>query len=442
MDAQQTYDQGRDQLVQPWRQPLAAHDRFRQRQLHQHQFRADDDLRTGRRASRASDQHDAETEPDQVLHPRLEPVLLHSGRLQGQFQADAESRSPLGTERAANHPPAVQTSFDPVKGIPVQEGTDGFRTRMFDFDWRLFAPRIGFACQPTGDGKTVMRGGAGTFFSNFPIWNTISGIYAGYPVTIDNTYTSSLAQPVSLTDPFPASNAVTRNNLTGVERNQSYPRSYQWSLGIQRQVTNDMMFEATYMGKTGNHLRTSADINQPAPGAGTPAQVNARRPYPEYGPITFYKWDGNSRYHSIQSRIQQQYSNGLSFLASYTFSNSIDDTGGRTDAFDRRTARGASAFDIRHRLAMSPVYELPFGSDKPFLTAGVLSKILSGWQVSPLFQWQTGAPLTATLSGNFSNSGGTTDRPDAISDPNKSGRVLRKSGSTRRHSYSVPPVGL
>ena len=61
------------------------------------------------------------------------------------------------------------------------------------------------------------------------------------------------------------------------------------------------------------------------------------------------------------------------------------------------------------------------GDDKPFLTAGVLSKILSGWQARPLFQWQTGAPLTATLSGNFSNSGGTTDRPDAISDPNKSG---------------------
>jgi hypothetical protein len=146
--------------------------------------------------------------------------------------------------------------------------------------------------------------------------------------------------------------------------------------------------------------------------------VNARRPYPLYNTISMYKWDGNARYHSLQTRLQQQYSHGLSFLASYTYSNSIDDVGGRTLANDRRTARGPSSFDVRHRLALSPVYELPFGSGKPFITTGPVSKILGGWQISPLFQFQTGVPLTATLSGNFSNSGGTTDRPDVISDPN------------------------
>lgn len=346
-----------------------------------------------------------------------------SAYIQDDYKVNSRLTLNLGLRWELNAPattqPRVQTSFDPVKGIPVQEGTNGYGKRIFNFDYGLYAPRFGFAWQPTSDGKTVVRGGAGTFFGNFPTWNRISGIYAGYPVTINNTYVSSVAQPVLLANPFPASNAVTSNTLTGIDRNTRYPRTYQWSFGIQRQMTNAMMFEITYMGKAGNHLRATDNINQPAPGPGTPAQVNARRPYPLYGTISYYKWDGNSRYHSMQSRLQQQYSHGLSFLASYTYSNSIDDTGPQTNASDRRTARGPSPFDIRHRLALSPVYELPFGAGKPLATTGVMSKILGGWQVSPLFQWQTGGPLTATLSGNFSNSGGTTDRPDVISDPNQ-----------------------
>jgi hypothetical protein len=132
-----------------------------------------------------------------------------------------------------------------------------------------------------------------------------------------------------------------------------------------------------------------------------------------------YKWDGYSRYNSIQSRLQQRYSHGLSFLLSYTYANSIDDVNSRTSAFDAQTGRGPSTFDIRHRIAASPVYELPFGSGKAFATTGLAAKIAGGWQVSPLFQWNTGNPLTPTLSGNYSNSGGTTDRPDVISDPNQ-----------------------
>ncbi|MBI4472249.1 MAG: carboxypeptidase regulatory-like domain-containing protein [Acidobacteria bacterium] len=350
-------------------------------------------------------------------------VWNFSAYFQDDFQVNSRLTLNLGLRWELNAPatarPRIQTTFDPQRGIPVQEGTNGYGNRVFDFDKKLFGPRVGFAWQPTGGGRTVVRAGVGTFFSNFPIWNTISGIYAGYPVTINNTYTSSLTQPILLSDPFPASNAVTSNTLTGVDRKQRYPRSYQWSLGVQRQLTNDMLFEITYLGKAGNHLRVTDEINQPAPGPGTPAQVNARRPYRGYGSISFYGWSGSSRYHSMQARLQQQYRNGLSFLASYTYSHSIDNTGSPTNAYDRRTARGPSNFDIRHRLALSPVYELPFGMGKPLFTTGMASKIFGGWQISPLFQWQTGVPLTPVLSGNFSNTGGTTDRPDVTSDPNK-----------------------
>ena len=67
---------------------------------------------------------------------------------------------------------------------------------------------------------------------------------------------------------------------------------------------------------------------------------------------------------------------------------------------------------------ISSAYQLLFGKREPFVAGGPLTYIAGGWQFSPLFQWQTGAPLSATLSGNFSNSGGTTDWPNLIGDPN------------------------
>src|SRR5262245_59125147 len=179
-----------------------------------------------------------------------------------------------------------------------------------------------------------------------------------------------------------------------------------------------MVDEVTYLSSAGNQLRFTQNINQAPPGPGAPAQVNARRPYPAYGSISMYKWDGSSRYNSMQARLQQRYSHGLSFLASYTYSHSIDDVNSRTNAFDPSAARGSSSFDIRQRMALSPVYKLPFVSVKLYLTTGDISKVLAGWQLSPLFQWQTGNPLTPSLSGNYSNSGGTTDRPDVVGDPN------------------------
>src|SRR5437763_14232178 len=104
----------------------------------------------------------------------------------------------------------------------------------------------------------------------------------------------------------------------------------------------------------------------------------------------------------MQTKLHQRYSHGLPFLASYTYSHSIDDINNRTNAYDPRTGKGSSTFDLRHRLAFSPVWELPFGAGKDFLTTGVMSKLAGGWQLSPLIQWQTGNPLTPTLSGNYS----------------------------------------
>ena len=76
---------------------------------------------------------------------------------------------------------------------------------------------------------------------------------------------------------------------------------------------------------------------------------------------------------------------------------------GVTNAFDYRSARGLCAFDVHHRVVLSAVYELPFGKGRKCVNAGPLARIIGDWQLSTLFQWQTGSPLTLPLSGNPSN---------------------------------------
>ena len=337
----------------------------------------------------------------------------------------------LGLRWELNTPPTDQahhlTNFDVVKGIAFVEGTNGYGNTLISSDWKDFAPRFGFAWQPFHNARTVLRGGTGVFFNNPSYYNGLHDIFANYPLEGNATYTSSLTQPLSLSNPFPTKNAISTPTPLGINPHFINARVYEWSVGAQRQLGKDMVLELTYFGTSGSHLNNRRNINQPLPGAGTAAQVQARRPFPQFGTLNYTSFDGNSHYNSLQSRIQKQYGYGLSFLFGYTYGHSIDDVGasqqcgcgaGVTNAYDYRTARGFSAFDVHHRVVFSPVYELPFGKGRKYVNSGPLAWVIGDWQLSTLFQWQTGSPLTPTLSGNFSNSGGTTDRPDAYSNPN------------------------
>ncbi len=332
---------------------------------------------------------------------------------------DAANR--MTTFNTVTGQPVTQTN--PGVGAIVQVGTFNLGDHVMKFDWKDFGPRIGFAWQPFHDGKTVIRGGAGTFFNGLNINNGLGGIFKGYPYTVADTYTSSLTQPLLLSNPFPTTGAVTSTSLSGVDPNFQNPRVYEWSMGVQRQLSSDMVAEVTYFGSAGNHLQLTQNINQPPPGAGTPAQVNARRPYPQWGTISYYEFDANSHYESLQAKLNKRYAYGLSFLAAFTWGKSIDDDGANggnaaSNQYNFITARGLSSFDVRYRFVVSPVYELPFGKGKEYLTSGVPAAIAGGWQLSVLLQAQTGTPLTATLSGNYTNTADALARPNVIGNPN------------------------
>jgi len=352
--------------------------------------------------------------------------------VQDDFKVNARLTLNLGLRWETNSPLSDDnhrlTNFDPVKGIPVTQsdpapnapfGTPvvGFDHHPYHYDWKDFAPRLGFAWQPFEDGKTVLRGGAGTFFTTYSLNNSLGGLFAGYPYQTTYTFTSSLTAPVLLSNPF-SGNATTSNALNGADMNFKNARTYEWSLGIQRELPGGMLADATYFASASNHQQGTQNINQPPPGAGNPAQVNARRPYPAWGSISVYTWNRNANFESLQTKLQKRYGNGLSFLATYMFSHAIDDLGTPSDQNNLSTTHGSSTIDVRQRFSASPVYELPFGPGHRFAPNGVQSRILGGWQISALIQVQTGNPLTPTLSGNYSNTASTNDRPDLYGDPN------------------------
>ncbi len=354
------------------------------------------------------------------------------------------------------------TTFNPATGAPETQANpgvgalatvpvSGLGNKDFNFDSKDFGPRIGFAWQPFHDGKTVIRGGAGTFFNGLNINNGLGGLFKGYPFTLSYTYASSLAAPLLLSNPFPAgSGVVTSLSLTGADPDFKNPRVYEWSMGIQRQLRKDMLFEVDYFGNDSNHLQQEQNINQPLPGAGTSQQVQARRPYPSYngvplGAITWIQFSGNGHYESLAARLNKRYAYGLSFLASFTYGKSIDDfasNGGdaASNQYNFHTAYGLSPFDVRYRFVFSPVWELPFGKGKYWLTDGIAAKIAGGWQLSSLFQAQTGTPLTATLSGNYTNTADALARPNVVSGCNPNNGPKTPGEFFNTACFQVPVV--
>jgi hypothetical protein len=318
-----------------------------------------------------------------------------------------------------NYPTLGQ--FNPVTGTSyiVTPGSPAYKAYN-----TAFAPRFGFAYQPFGNQKTVVRGGFGRYYNTLVNQAFLIMTYY-YPVRNTQNFVSSAGNPLSLPNPFVGAAAGTGFVTGAVDQNYRAGDVTEWSLSVQRQLASSLVTEFSYLGTAGRHLADSTNLNQPSPNTLPAAQLPSILPYPSYSTITWITSGGNSSYNSFQAKLEKRFSAGLSFLATYTFSKSLDDIGNAganagtipQNSHDLRgSARGPSAFDIPHRFVFSPVYELPFGHGRRFLADGVLSRIVGGFQLSGIVTAQSGPPLTAVMSGNFSNTNnnllGTYDRPN------------------------------
>jgi hypothetical protein len=327
------------------------------------------------------------------------------------------------------------SGFDAATGAMIWAGHNGVSSELYKSDWKDFGPRIGFSLEPNKKSSTVIRGGFGIFYNVPVLLQQFVSVLSQYPVRNPLTYTATTANPINLANAFPAANAPGSRTATGIDPNYSTPYVNEWSLGVQQALSKTAFFEVTYIGSKGTKLPSEININQAVLGAGS---VNSRRPYQTayagltFGNVTYLKTEGTSNYNSLQAKLQQNYSNGLSYLVSYTYGRSIDEgAGGSDSSSDSSKAlpqnslaaplseRGLSDFDVRHRLVVSPIYNLPFGKNGKFLTSGPGSYLAGGWQLAGIAQWQTGRPFTAYYGTDNSNTGELADRPNVISNPNQ-----------------------
>lgn len=280
--------------------------------------------------------------------------------------------------------------------------------------YKNFGPRVGFAYDPTGDGRWAVRGGFGVFYS------AILPMRYRFQISAVPPFANLIAIPALPNCPFPSSfNCLNIVNFPlglrwQTEFQAKQPTIYQWNLNVQREITRNFVVQAGYVGSRGIHLETGFTSNVRRDFS----LVNGEKFFPASGPrinpccssIQVLGFNGDAYYNAMQLTATKRYSAGLQFQLAYTFAKSID-TNSATDSvftngsvgsdaqdpFDTSRERGLSDFDVRHNFVANFIYDLPFGSDLKG-AAGVLSR---GWSVGGILNLRSGFPFHVNLGQGF-----------------------------------------
>jgi hypothetical protein len=357
------------------------------------------------------------------------------------------------------NPPAVDvyggiTNFNTATGQLVVAGPAGSgraSQSLLGVDNHQFAPRLGFA-YALPDSKTVVRGSYGIFYAytvplrpeNNPPNHVVIGL-GPYPAP---TPTASLDQgvPANIASPANAAAVV----LTSLDTSATAPIDQQWSLDIQRQLPGGILLEVGYYGNKFDHMWRAFNANQlSAPNANQKANLPYKTVVPPgvANPVTLSttltrdQLDGYSRYNALQAKVEKRYSNGLTFIASYSYSKTISlgDTLGVQNILDVAAERAVSSQDLTHHFVGSAVYELPFGHGKLIGAHwnGVTNAFLGGWSLSPIVTVDSGFPLNLTVQRNPSNTGGT-DRPNVVGDWHLADPTVQEWFNTSAFTKNAP----
>lgn len=364
-------------------------------------------------------------------------------------------------------------------------GDAGISTSTYGYSLRHFAPRVGFAWSPGSSRKWSVRGGFGIYYNQVEENVTLENLQAP-PFSLTSLGAGDIGASVDFANPFtgytaqrdPNSGVITGVTATTIankfpyappargstnvdftahyplmlnvfNRNFTTPSAYNYNLTVQRELPAETLAQIGYVGHQGRHLETRNNIDPAgqAPGVNpvcaadpncsfgtlgffdpqTLANPLTDQGYPVYGGIGEQATDANSNYNSLQITVTKKTTHGLNFLASYTWSHSLDPIsslenvggGGGLNPFNRRNNYGDSAYDARQRFVISYSYQIPslrhYSSFQRFP-----SRLVDGWRVAGQTTLQSGFPIAVADSSDNSllcwqyTVYGCPDRPNVI----------------------------
>ncbi len=388
-----------------------------------------------------------------LYDPALKPVFGVNPDGTPNYSSIAANSPGLGTSPVQ----ALNGLLFYLNGIGIQ-GKNGIPKGLVNDTWNAFGPRIGFAFDLTGRGKTVLRGGFGTMYERIQgndMYNAATNNPFDVNLNINNvllsdphTFTAGQTIPA----PIPVSSVV------GLTRQYKVPTSYQFSLGIQQSLGRSAVFSMSYVGNQNRFQSYSQETDLPAQSAlaslatnggvgvcpGTTATCvpfNGTVNFPGFASILLNTTGANSHYNSLQTEVHGRVMRDLQLQAAYTYSQAVDGTTGNLgggDSFDLdhvtnpyvgwRFDVGPSPFDRRHIAFINFVYDIPVFRNS---SSHLLKSTVGGWELSGIITAQSGAPLNIGCNAQCGPSTG----PSSVANIFPGGDVLNRPNLVGRISY-------
>ena len=344
------------------------------------------------------------------------PTYTRGSYLQYYFDPSLYDRSKsvkINTAPGITNGTIVAGSGNPYNGL-VQEGSKGLPLGGVQHRFNNWAPRLGFAYDPFGDGKTAIRAGAGVFYERIQqnVYN-FGGLGNPPLVSTPTLYGGNLDQ---LSPSLVSSGTIAPVSVTAIDRKGQVPTYYSWSFDIQRELGAKTSLDIGYVGNQGRHLQYNRDLGQlplnttTTPGTTILSSVNftnnAIRPFPGFTGVNFTEFGATSNYNALQTRLSRRFAAHLTLNAGYTWSKAMDEVDADGNAIgyflDRRRDYARAGFDRTHVFNLDYVYELPnFAKHN-----GFAKSLVNGWQLAGITRFWSGAPLNVTANGDPGTLGG------------------------------------